>query len=1618
MSAKGMNSDYSEFGLIHYKNSLVFTSTREFDLLNYGEVKYEGNTHLSILVTEHRTKGDTTLYKEPQVFANALDLGADNGPIVFNIEGDICYFQRVNRAKSKKAEHFERPQLYKSVLVNNRWSRGEKLNFVNDEYTYGHPSISQDGKTLYFCSNMPGGQGGQDIYQIEIKEDGWGKPKNLGKGINSASNELFPHIAVDGHFYFSSDRKSGFGGLDIYSSTLDGDEWMEASNLGKTINTPYDDFSFYMLADKKSGYFASNRPGTMGGDDIFKFISRKSIRMQLSIVAGRIAFESEKTDYTQKEVYLISEKGDTVSTTTLDENGEFDFGKLPNQENYIIRIAGEGEQGMSSAQLIFQDEQGEDLGTLVQDEHGKFAFKPLNYLPNAQFSELDDTDSDFILRVAEVSGQFSYSVLPDKYPAGMMVYLVSAEGDTINAVAVDEDGKFSFGDLPLDNNYLIKIDENDPRIKKSGGLKLAMLDEGDEEDEVITDLTTDSNGDFVFKPLSYDKTDKLAYLMEKEDGLMVSAIQNEEILGQFLFNKLPGKYPARVKVYLIGDDGEILATVYTDSLGQFEFKDLPVGTNYIIKIDEDDPSLISSVALMVPDQEVELLSHYNEAQKSDLVAMKGQLNYPGNSDDYPEQLKVYLLNNAGNVLYTRVTDQGGYFAFENLPPNQDYIIRLDLDDPEFRSDMQLTMLDADGDVLSVKIMSKTGSFAFTSLQKPKTKMLAMMVDDESNIKGSFEGRFSYDILPAKYPVGTIIYLLSQEGDTIGKTKIGADGYFRFNDLPIDIDYIVSLDERGLDDKLSMVLELVDEKGKVLRTIKDSKNNTFAFGKLQYQLNSNHLALQYLPEDDDLEIGTEYKLVRGQLTYKGSPNTKVNGVKLYLMSKSGQILATSKTDPDGYFKFYSLPEMNNYIVQIEGDDLDKSLEAVVSIFDEKGRAFKVIVQNDEDSFSFSLLRQDLITLGGLDEDGENQLSVMETMSVGGNFKYSKLPGKYPVGSIVYLLSLNGDTINMTEVDERGDFEFRNLPANIDYIIKLKNSDNGSMEAIYLKMVDEQGGMVAEVEDFEKAKEDFIYNPLAYKIHSSLSLMEGDDDGLMVIPIDNVIEGDFDFAKLPNQYQPGMKIFLLSVEGDTITSVIADESGAFKFEGLDNKQEYTISLEEKVFDDIAAIVKDDIKANEESTTAKEDVSTVALAKEDMVGQFSFSKLPGTYPVGAIVYLTNEDGDILYQTTVNEAGNFVFKDLPADVNYLVRIENSDGSTMEAVVMKIVDETGAVITTVEIVEESNSDFVYNPLAYRVHKSLTLMEGEDAGLMVMPEGNVIQGDFDYAKLPSDYAPGMKIFLLDEAGDTLTFVVADESGAFKFEGLKEGAKYSIAIEEKVIEEIAAIVKEDIKKSEETTKKEVAKNASPVSVPTDEAKKDEVQEEVKKTAVTYASNPNGRTLYLDMLYYKSGYFHLDRSGKKTLDLFVKLLTEIPSINLQINSYSDSKGSSRLNMSVSNERAKWIVNYLVTRGIDASRLEAKGFGETQLVFKCEDDRRCPEYAHRQNRRTEIVITGKGIEQLNIIFRDNSGKSKKTHNVSKDQTLYAIANLYKISVDKLKKLNGMINNYIVAGDVLVVE
>ena len=104
-----------------------------------------------------------------------------------------------------------------------------------------------------------------------------------------------------------------------------------------------------------------------------------------------------------------------------------------------------------------------------------------------------------------------------------------------------------------------------------------------------------------------------------------------------------------------------------------------------------------------------------------------------------------------------------------------------------------------------------------------------------------------------------------------------------------------------------------------------------------------------------------------------------------------------------------------------------------------------------------------------------------------------------------------------------------------------------------------------------------------------------------------------------------------------------------------------------------------------------------------------------------------------------------------------------------------------------------------------------------------------------------------------------------------------------------------------------------------------------------------------------------------------------------------------MSVSNERAKWIVNYLVTRGIDASRLEAKGFGETQLVFKCEDDRRCPEYAHRQNRRTEIVITGKGIEQLNIIFRDNSGKSKKTHNVSKDQTLYAIANLNKISVDK---------------------
>ncbi len=150
-------------------------------------------------------------------------------------------------------------------------TRETAIPFNNREYSCAHPSLSADGRSMIFSSDMPGGQGGADLYRAELLADGsaWGTPVNLGPGINTPGDELFPFLHPNGTLFFASDGLPGLGGLDLFEALSEGKAWGVPRNLGKPINSSRDDFGLLWDEKMSSGFLVSNRFGGAGRDDIY-----------------------------------------------------------------------------------------------------------------------------------------------------------------------------------------------------------------------------------------------------------------------------------------------------------------------------------------------------------------------------------------------------------------------------------------------------------------------------------------------------------------------------------------------------------------------------------------------------------------------------------------------------------------------------------------------------------------------------------------------------------------------------------------------------------------------------------------------------------------------------------------------------------------------------------------------------------------------------------------------------------------------------------------------------------------------------------------------------------------------------------------------------------------------------------------------------------------------------------------------------------------------------------------------------------------------------------------------------------------------------------------------------
>ncbi|TMM57052.1 cell envelope biogenesis protein OmpA [Maribacter algarum] len=184
-------------------------------------------------------------------------------PIAVTSDGQTAYFSKAIYLKPVKGIFSKKEliqKIYRTDKINGQWKNVREITVAPKHASAMHPAISEDGKRLFFASNMPGSFGEYDIYVADISYRGnAGKAKNLGTKVNTKKNDLYPRIMEDNTLVFASEGREGYGGLDLYMTQVGQNNVDYATNLGSPINSSKDEYSMYVMADRGIGYVLSNR---------------------------------------------------------------------------------------------------------------------------------------------------------------------------------------------------------------------------------------------------------------------------------------------------------------------------------------------------------------------------------------------------------------------------------------------------------------------------------------------------------------------------------------------------------------------------------------------------------------------------------------------------------------------------------------------------------------------------------------------------------------------------------------------------------------------------------------------------------------------------------------------------------------------------------------------------------------------------------------------------------------------------------------------------------------------------------------------------------------------------------------------------------------------------------------------------------------------------------------------------------------------------------------------------------------------------------------------------------------------------------------------------------------
>lgn len=415
----GFNSKYSDFGGTLQDGKLYITSARNTSRRTYG-----WNEEPFLDIYEMSKNADGT-YLAAALVEDKVNTKYHEGVVSFSPDGNTMYFSRESffekmyEKDSITKNRYSVLQLFKATKEGDKWSNVEGFAINSENYSVKNPSVSADGKTLYFASNMPGGYGLFDIYKASINDDGTlGEAENLGQKVNTQGQEMFPYISSNGTLYFSSNGHLGLGNLDVFhTKEIDG-KMAPVRNIGVPINSNADDFAFRLDEESGEGFVSSNREGGVGSDDIYAI--KKLQPLCDVLITGTVTDSKTGNPINAASVTMYDSKGNKVLSKVTDSDGTVEF----------IVECGEGSalevsmDGYESKRVTVEGSEEEELAVAI-------ALDPIEEIVAVDRVNLDPIYFDF--DKSNITSQAAFELdklvqVMQKYPE--MVISVSSHTDS------------------------------------------------------------------------------------------------------------------------------------------------------------------------------------------------------------------------------------------------------------------------------------------------------------------------------------------------------------------------------------------------------------------------------------------------------------------------------------------------------------------------------------------------------------------------------------------------------------------------------------------------------------------------------------------------------------------------------------------------------------------------------------------------------------------------------------------------------------------------------------------------------------------------------------------------------------------------------------------------------------------------------------------------------------------------------------------------------------------------------------------------------------------------------------------------------------------------------------